>query len=102
MAKIMVIGFADPAGYESYLSAYTSPNKPKYPDYIKKTLNLTSATSSTGEFKTYSVYDVPDDKIYDALKHLNKRYSFYSANMDGYSYTIELVGSFEDAIAMLK
>lgn len=98
----MVTGFSDPADVESFLPAITSKNKPKYPDWIKKIENLATATNSTGELKVYAIYEVPDDKIYEALKHLNKRYTFYASQMQGYTYIIEIVGPIEDAIATLK
>jgi hypothetical protein len=99
MVKIMVTGYYDPAGYKTYLPAYTSPNKPKYPDYIKKVLNL---ITGTGDFKIYALYEVPDDKIYDALKHLHKTYFFYASEMQGYEYTVEIVGDAEDVMEILK
>jgi hypothetical protein len=99
MVKIMVTGYYDPAGYENFLPVFMSPDKPKYPDYIKKVENL---ATGTGDFKIYAIYEVPDDKIYESIKHLNKRYSFYAAKMDGYTYDVELVGPMEDAIASLK
>jgi len=99
MTKILVTGFYDPAGFKTFLKAFTSPDKPKYPDYIKKVLNL---MTGTGDSKVYALYEVPDDKIYESLRSLNKRYFFYAANMQGYEFTIEIVGPVEDALDTLK
>jgi hypothetical protein len=97
--KILVTGYYDQSGYKTFLPTMMSPDKPKYPDYIKKVLNLLSAT---GEPKIYALYEVPDDKIYDALKHLNKRYFFYAANLPGYEYVIDIVAPIEDAMETMK
>jgi hypothetical protein len=99
MAKIMVTGYYDPSSYDTFLPTSISPDKPKYPNYIKKVMNL---MTGTGDFKIYALYEVPDDKIYEALKYLNKHYFFYAANMPGYEFNIELVGPIEDAMEMLK
>ena len=99
MAKIMVTGYYDPGNIKSFLEVYASTDKPKYPDYVK---NVMALVSGTGDNKSYAIYEVPNDKIYEALGHLNRRYTFYASKMKGYTYIIEIVGPIEDAIASLK
>ncbi|MHA1112294.1 MAG: hypothetical protein ACTSRE_14400 [Promethearchaeota archaeon] len=98
MAKILVTGYYNPGLIKAFVEIYSSPDKPKYPDYIKKVENL---VTGTGDFKVYAIYEVPNDKIYEALTHINKRYVYYAARVKGYEYNIELVGSVEEAIASL-
>ena len=99
MAKIMVTGFYDPADFKNFLPVMTSPDKPILPDYVKKVLNLLNAT---GDSVIYALYEVPDDKIYDALKELNKRYFFYAANLKGYEFSVDIVAPIEDAMGLMQ
>ena len=98
MAKIMVTGYYDPADFKNFLPVMSSPDKPKLSDYIKKALNVLNAT---GDSVIYALYEVPDDKIYDSLKELNKRYFYYAANLKGYEFSIEIVAPIEDAMGLL-
>ncbi len=99
MVKIMVVGKYPPHKVNELIKVYTSPNKPAYPDFLKKVENW--AAQITGEkYKSYAVYESPDDKIIESLAAISKRYNLY-ASIEGYTFAIELLVEAEDAIKMM-
>ncbi len=81
------------------LKVYMAKNKPAYPDFVKKIHHWT-LVSSDGNYKTYAVYEFPDDKIKETMKAIVKRYNLY-ATVEGYRYFPELLLDAEEAIKMM-
>jgi len=96
MAHILVTGWYPPSMAKELLKVYMSKDKPVYPDFVKKIHHWT-VISSDGHYKTYAVYEFPDDKIKETLMAIGKRYSLY-ATVEGYKYYPELLMDAEEAI----
>ncbi|MFX0100041.1 MAG: hypothetical protein ACFFCS_10715 [Candidatus Hodarchaeota archaeon] len=96
MVHIMTTGIYPPSTSKELLKIYTSSDKPKYPDFLKK-IHHWAAPSPTGDFKSIAIYECPDDKLYEALKALARRYVFYT-QAEGYKYTIDPLMDAEEAI----
>lgn len=94
MAHILVTSTNPPNKSEELLKAY-SGKKPDYPDFIKK-VNEWAVVDQ--EHKTYAVYEVEKEKLYDGLMAIGKRYAIY-AQVEGYKYKIEPLIDLEEAIA---
>ena len=92
----MTVGRYPPNKLQELIKIYGSPGKPTYPDFLKK-LEHWSAQITSKKFKTYAVYECPDDKIQEAMMALAKRYSFY-AGVEGYTFKIELILDADEAI----
>jgi hypothetical protein len=84
---------------QDLLKVYMSKDKPGYPDYVKKIHHWT-LVSSDGNYKTYAVYEFPDDKIKETMKAIVKRYNLY-ATVEGYRFFPELLLDAEEAIKMM-
>lgn len=78
---------------------YMAPGKPVYPEYLKKVENW-AAQVTDDKFKTYAVYECPDDKVIGAFAALSKRFSYY-AKIEGYTFTFELLMNADEAIKMM-
>lgn len=98
MANILVTGWYPPNKTKELLKVYMSKDKPAYPDFVKK-IHHWSVVASDGHYKTYAVYECPDDKIKETLKGLSKRYTLY-ATVEGYRYYPELLMNAEEAIKL--
>jgi hypothetical protein len=96
---MLVTGWYPPNKAKELLKVYMSKDKPPYPDFVKKIHHWTTV-SSEGNYKTYAVYEYPDDKIMDTMKALAKRYTLY-ATVEGYRYYTEFLMDAEEAIKML-
>ena len=99
MVKIMVIGKYPPHKLKELLNVYMAPKKSAYPDFLKKVENW-AAQMEGGRYKTYAVYECPDDKIPDAMGAITKRYNLY-ATVKGYTFKIELLSEADEAIKLL-
>jgi hypothetical protein len=84
---------------QELLKVYMSKDKPAYPDFLKK-IHHWSLVSSDGNYKTYAVYEFPDDKIMETMKAIAKRYTLY-ATVEGYRYFPELLMDAEEATKMM-
>lgn len=100
MAHIMVTGWYPPNKAKELLKVYMSKDKPAYPDFVKKIHHWT-VVSSCGDYKTYAVYEFPDDKVKETLKAIGKRFSLYTT-VEGYRYYPELLLDAEEAIKILQ
>jgi hypothetical protein len=96
MGKIMMTAKYPPHKLNELVKTYMRTDKPAYPDYLKKVEHW--AAQITGEKqKTYAVYEFPDDKIYESMTALTKRFNFY-ASIEGYIFKMELLVDAEAAI----
>jgi len=98
MAHMLVTGWYPPNKGEELLKVYMSKDKPAYPDFVKKIHHWT-VVSSDGHYKTYAVYECPDDKIKETLKAIGKRYTLY-ATVEGYRYYPEVLMDAEEMIQL--
>jgi len=96
MVHMLVTGWYPPNKGKELLKVYTSKDKPAYPDFVKKIHHWT-LVSSDGNYKTYAVYEFPDNKIKEAQLAIGKRYNLY-ATVEGYRYYPELLLDAEEAI----
>ena len=99
MVKILVVGTMPPDKIPEATKVYMASNKPKYPNFINKTDNW-AAVPSAGSYKVYAVYECPEEKLYEALKAIIKRYNFY-AQVEGYNYSVEPLIPEAEAMEML-
>jgi hypothetical protein len=97
MAHMLVTGWYPPNKAQELLKVYMSKDKPAYPDFVKKIHHWT-VVSPEGHYKTYAVYEFPDDKIKETMIALDKRYTLY-AKVEGYTYLPEFL---MDAAEMIK
>ncbi len=95
----MMVAKYPPHKSSELLKIYMSPDKPKYPDFLKKVEHW--VPQITGDkYKTYAVYECPDDKLIESMTALSKRFGFY-ASIEGYTFTIEILMNAEDAIKIM-
>jgi hypothetical protein len=101
MVKIMMIAKYPPHKLNELMKVYTSTDKPAYPDFLKKVEHWVPQITDE-KYKTYAVYECPDDKIIESMAALSKRFNFY-ASVEGYTFKCELLAEAADAIKdMLK
>ena len=98
MAHMLVTGWYPPDKGQELLKVYMSKDKPAYPDFVKKIHHWT-LVSSDGNYKTYAVYEFPDDKVKETIKAIGKRYTLY-ATVEGYRYFPELLMDAEEMIKL--
>lgn len=90
MAKILVTGTYPPVKFEEGMKVYGATNKPKYPDFVKKT-DSWATLPDDGQYKALAIYECPNEKLYDAIKAITKRYNFYATSLAGYTFKVELL-----------
>jgi len=93
----MVTATYPPHKFDDLLKVYLG-KKTDYPDFVKR---IHHWGITDGDYKNYAVYEVPDEKLYDGMMAIAKRYSTY-AKVEGYKYKIEPLMDSEKAIALLK
>jgi len=98
MAHMLVTGWYPPNKAQELLKVYMSKDKPAYPDFVKKIHHWT-VVSPEGHYKTYAVYEFPDDKIKETMMALGKRYTLY-ATVEGYRYYPEVLMDAEEMIKL--
>jgi len=98
MAHILVTGWYPPDKGKDLIKVFMSRDKPAYPDFVKKIHHWT-VISSDGDYKTYAIYEFPDDKIKETMLSIGKRYSLY-ATVDGYRYFPEILIDADEAIKL--
>ena len=99
MAKIMIVGKYPPHKSKELVEIYMSSKKPAYPDYLKKVENW-AAQITDEKYKSYAVYECPDDKIVGGFAALSKRHDFY-ASVEGYTFKMELLMEGDDALKLM-
>ena len=98
MVHILTNGWYPPHKFKELIKVYMSKDKPAYPDFVKKIHHWAKGTPD-GQYKTIAIYECPDDKLFDALKAISKRYAVYAA-VEGYRHTIEPLIDAEEAIKL--
>ncbi len=99
MGKIMTVGWYPPHKAKDLIKVYSSKDKPPYPDYLKKIQHLTTVKDD-GQWKTYAIYEFPDEKYSEAMTALIKRYALYTS-VEGYRFVAEFVMDAQDAMKIL-
>ncbi|MCJ7648517.1 MAG: hypothetical protein MUP85_07885 [Candidatus Lokiarchaeota archaeon] len=100
MVKIMVVAKYPPHKINEIVKHYMSSGKPIYPDYLKKLDNWVAQVTDD-KFKTYAVYECPDDKIIGGLAALSKRFTYY-ASIKGYTFKVELLMEADEALKIMS
>ncbi len=77
---------------------YLSGKAAKYPDFVKRIHGWVVMDYGA---KNYAVYEVPDDKLYEGIKAIAKRYSTYTT-VEGYKYKIEPLLEITEAIQLVR
>jgi len=96
----MTIGLTDQHRMKDLAELYFSKEKPTYPDYLKK-VNNWSAGVSEGKYRTIAVYECPEEKLYQAMVSLTKRYNFY-ASKGGYTFEVTPLMDQADAMKIIQ
>ena len=86
MNHIMTIGSYPPTKFKALYELFVSKDKPAYPDFLKKIHNWGSPMSG-GDYRNIAVYECPEEKLYQGILALGKRYHYY-AQIEGYTYEI--------------
>ncbi len=98
MVHVMVTVKYPPHKLQEILEVYLSGKAAKYPDFVKR---IYQWVVSDYNFKTYNVYEIPEEKLYQGMKAIGKRYSTYVA-VKGYKYKIEPLIEGSEAIELIK
>ncbi|MFX0139589.1 MAG: hypothetical protein ACFFDN_38465 [Candidatus Hodarchaeota archaeon] len=93
MTHILTIGLSSPNKAKELAQLYMSKEKPSYPDFLKK-INSWAAPNYQGKYRTIALYECPDNKLYEAMVALTKRYNFYTSKGD---YTFEILPLMSEA-----
>lgn len=83
---------------EEFLKFYLSGKAPKYPDYVKR---ISQWVISGYEYKTINIYELPEEKLYEGIKGIAKRFSAYAA-FKGYKYKIIPLIEGSEALDMMR
>ena len=70
---------------EDFIKFYLSGKAPKYPDYVKR---IHQWFVPDYNYKVINIYELPEDKLYEGMKGIGKRFSSY-AGIKGYKFKIE-------------
>ena len=100
MVKIMVVAKYPPHKINEIVKHYMASGKPTYPDYLKKVEHWVAQVTGD-KFKTYAVYECPDDKIIGGLAALAKRFTYY-ASIKGYTFKVKLLMEADEAIKIMS
>ncbi|MFX1344671.1 MAG: hypothetical protein ACFFBC_15185 [Promethearchaeota archaeon] len=98
MVHVMVKVKYPPHILEEFLKFYLSGKAPKYPDYVKR---INQWVISGYEYKTINIYELPEEKLYEGIKGIAKRFSAYAA-FKGYKYKIIPLIEGSEALDMMK
>jgi len=101
MVKILVTGKFPPYMTSEGLKATLAKDKPAYPDFIKK-VHSWGTLPEDGDYKGYSVYECPNERLYDGIKALLKRYHYYANAVEEYEFNVEILYPEEEVIEILK
>ena len=98
MVHVMVKVKYPPHILEDFLKFYLSGKAPKYPDYVKR---LYQWIVSGYEYKVINIYELPEDKLYEGIKGIAKRFAAYAA-FEGYKYKIVPLIEGSEALEIFK
>ena len=100
MVHILITGRFPPIQSDEAIKATLATNKPKYPDFVKK-IHSWGTLPEDGEYKAYTVYECPDEKLYEGINAIMKRYHFYVTAVEDYEYNLEILIPEEDSMKIL-
>lgn len=80
------------------MDVYLSGKAAKFPDFVKRIHQL---IVSDYNFKTYNIYEIPEEKLYQGMKAIGKRFSTY-ITVKGYKYKIEPLIEGTEAIQLTR
>lgn len=69
---------------DELMKFYLARKAPEYPDFVKRTHQW---IISDYYFKTYNIYEIPEDKLYEGMKGINTRLNAFT-RFEGYVYKI--------------
>ncbi|MFX1495350.1 MAG: hypothetical protein ACFFBZ_13785 [Promethearchaeota archaeon] len=95
----MTIGLITPHKVKELGELYMAKDKPGYPDFLKK-VNEWGAPTYKGKYRSIAIYEIPDDKLYEAMIALTRRYNFYASRGD-FTFEILPLISQEDAMKIV-
>jgi hypothetical protein len=98
MVYLMSIVKYPPHIVEDVVKFYVSGEAPAYPEFVKRTHQW---VASGYQFKTYNIYEVPDDKIHEAMKGIARRLAAF-ARFDGYVFKVFHLLEGKEALEMVK
>ena len=98
MVHVMVTVKYPPHKLQEILEVYLSGKAAKYPDFVKR---IYQWVVSDYNFKTYNIYEIPEEKLYQGLKAIGKRFSTY-VTVKGYKYKIEPLVEGSEAIELIR
>ncbi len=96
----MTIGLGLPHKAKLSAELYFRKDKPVYPEYLKKIHNW-GAPTYKGKYRLIAIYECPDDKLYEAMNALTRRYNFY-AQVEGYTFEILPLMSESDVMKIIQ
>jgi hypothetical protein len=98
MVQVMVTVKLPPHISDKVIKLYTSGKAAEYPDFVKR---IHQWAASDYNFKIYNIYEIPEEKLFQGLRAITKRFSTY-VTIKGYKYKIEPLLEGSDVIQMLK
>lgn len=98
MVYVMSIVKYPPHIAKELIKFYASGKAPKYPDFVKRTHQW---VVSDYHYKTYNIYEIPKDKLYEGMKGIAKRLSAFT-EFEGYVYKVIPLMEGPEAMEMIK
>lgn len=98
MIHVMVTAKYPPHIYQEVLDVYLSGKAAKYPDFVKR---IHQWVTSDYDIKVYSVYEIPEEKLFQGLKAIGRRFSTY-ITVKGYKYKVEPLIEGSEAIELMR
>lgn len=95
MVNLMSIVKYPPHIAEDLVKFYLSGKAPKYPEFVKR---VSQWMASDYEYLTYNIYEIPEEKLYEAMKGITKRLSAFASEFEGYKFKVQVLISGHEAI----
>lgn len=86
MTYIMTIALTPYHNLEELLKIFLAKDKPAYPISLKK-LHVWHAPNLDGKIRRFSLFECPEDKLYEGITGIMKRYNYY-AQLEGYAFEV--------------
>ena len=84
---------------EDVVKFYVSGKAAAYPDFVKRTHQW---VISDYHYKTYNIYEIPDEKLTEGFKGIAKRLSAFANHFEGYVFKIQPLMEGKEALEMMK
>ena len=97
MAFIMVTSRVPPHNIDGLGQAFLAKKVPEVADFVKR-VNIWVTTDY--KTKTYALYEVPDDKMWEGYLSIGNRYAGYKT-IEGFEYKIEALATIQEALPMI-